>query len=210
VAALGLAAGGCALVSGLSDLDVGPETTVDASVDRLTADATKPETSTDAGIDSFVIDASDAGDGSDGAPPCGPVLADAAVIQSTCSSFNPVFNTGALPTGDYSLIQARVYLNTCSGFTSFPASGQLTISGGDAGTYRLDERLVLNGTTTIRSYSAVVKGNAVDVKLLCGPAIGVTSWGLNVSSGGGGGGKATVSFFKDDFITKQRFFWELP
>jgi hypothetical protein len=139
------------------------------------------------------------------------VYADAAVIQSTCSYLNPAFNTGTLTTGNYDLVQLRVYVsNTCNGVASFPASGQLTISGGDAGTYRLDERLVINGTTTIRSYTAVVNGTALDVKLLCGPSINDTSWGLNPSGGGGGGGKADVSFFKDDFLSRYRFFWHLP
>lgn len=197
-------AAGCALVSGLSDLDVGdPSNPIDASVDQA-LDAPKLDGAVEANADAAVFDASppptDAGD----AATCGPPAGDGPVISTSCITGTPLFGTGTIPTGVFDLSTLRFFQTSCTGFVSTTVSGRLVVTA-QGSTLRFDERITMNNQAINRSYEAVVNGNAVDVKLLCGPPITVTSWGLNLTSGGGN--KNAISFVKDDGQTKPRYIW---
>lgn len=195
--------GGCALVSGLSDLDVGETPALIDSGSDARDGSVGLDAAAEAKADVALFDAapppSDAGDG---AVACGPPPGDGPAINTTCIVGTPIFATGALDAGAYDLVQVRVFQNSCNGFVPSSVTGRLVVTVQGSG-YRLDERITTGGVPVTRSYTGVVNGNAMDVKLVCGPSIGTTSWGLNVTTGGGN--KNMITFYKDDI--KTRYFW---
>lgn len=104
----------------------------------------------------------------------------------------------------YDLTALRFFQTSCTGFVSTTVSGRLVVTA-QGSTLRFDERITTNNQAINRSYEAVVVGNAVNVKLLCGPPITASSWGLSLASGGGN--KSSISFVKDDGQTKPRYVW---
>ena len=198
---------GCALVSGLSDLDVGPSSVTDAAID----------VKTDAGFDAIALDAPVALDARDGeagtvvdaakdadAGACPVSGADPAAVQSTCTTGNPIFAAGAIPAGTYALTMIREFPQTCTGSVPVSATGLLLVAV-QGSLYALEERLTINGVTTSRHYTATVSGTTMTVALTCGPAIPSNQWQLNVSAGTGG--KTSLVVYKTSPPTDQRFFW---
>ncbi len=208
VVCLAMASGlaGCALVSGLSSLDVGEGTTVaDASVDR------RPDVATvDASTVDVVVDAAgeaEAGpvDAGIDAPSCGALLGGSATFATACTGVNPVFNNGALTPGSYELYALRDYGGNCGSFVSQQVAGRLVITNlGQK--YRLDELIVTNGVPEARSWEAVVNGSALDVTQLCGTPVNDKSWGINVVPPTDGG-VGTLLYFKDDGVKQLRYYW---
>lgn len=198
--------GGCALVSGLSSLDVGDAApVVDASVDRA-ADVGPKETGT--------VDVVDSGGGTEAAPPidagvdapsCGTLLGGSATFASACTGVNPVFNTGTLTPGSYELYALRDYGGNCGSFVSQQVAGRLVITNlGQK--YRFDELIVADGIPEARSWEVVVSGSALDVTQLCGTAVADKSWGLNVIPPTDGG-VGTLLYFKNDGVKQLRYYW---
>lgn len=196
---------GCALVSGLSDLDVAPSPVADASIDVVKGDASGDAPALDVALpdvrdaDALPDAAKDADAGA-----CAVPGADPTTVQTTCTTGSPVYAAGSIPTGTYSLTQLREFPQTCNGYVPLSATGLLVVAG-QGSQYAIEERLTINGVTTSRYYTGTVSGTTMTVTVVCGPSVPSNQWQLNV--GAGGGGKASLVVYKTSPPTDQRFFW---
>lgn len=202
-----LLASGCALVSGLSSLDVGE--TLDSGKDGTTIEA-----AVESGLDASIVDAPtdrdadapppvDAGKDADAAAACSVVGSDPLPFASVCTTANPIFQYTPIPAGTYELTSLREYLSTCNGYVPLQVTGVLNVVPSGP-TYVLHERITINGTSTSRSYNANVSGTTMNVTVTCGPSITTTAWPLYINTQGG---KTTISVLKPDFTVDQRFIW---
>lgn len=207
VASSGVA--GCALVSGLSDLDVATQAVVDASTDSGSDGGTDGPTALDGARDADaggfdVVPLPDAGKDADAAPGCTVLGSDPTAVTTTCTTGSPFFSAGALPTGTYWLTQVREFPATCNGYQAVSATGLLLVAA-QGSLFMLEERLTIGGVTTSRHYTATMNGTTMTVALTCGPAIPSNTWQLNLSQGSNG--KTTFVVYKTSPPVDQRFFW---
>ncbi len=208
VAPLVLVAAGCAVVSGLSSLDIGAGldgALVDASVDAKGEAAIVDAKSdvADAKLDADASPSVDAGIDANDAGSCPVVGTDPAAVQSVCVTGTPIFAAGTIPAGTYALTQVREFSTTCNGYVPLSVSGVLNIAV-QGSTYQLQERLTINGVVSQRNYTATVNNTNMTVTLVCGPAIQSNLWQLNVSAQGG---KTQFIALKQGTPYDQRFFW---
>ncbi len=195
---------GCALVSGLSDLDVGDapldaaaDAARDVAPDRL-VDATA-DVSTDAGSEADAP--SDAPADVTDAATCTVSGSDFSTITSTCIAANPNFQGGTIPSASYALTDLYELKGSCSGYVAFTASGRLNVQV-QGGTFTIEERVTINGVPTERRYTGTVSGSTMTLTQLCGPAA-PTKWQLYVDVVAG---KTLVLALKAGQPT-QRFYW---
>jgi hypothetical protein len=196
--------GGCALVSGLSDLDVGSTPVVDASVDVVDAAA---DALSDKNVVPFdaappPVDASK--DVVDAASTCAVTGTDPTPFPSQCSTGTAALQAGTIPSSTYYLASVREFPPDCTGYVAKTVTGSLYITSVGS-TYAIQERLSINGVVTSRYYTATVSGTTMTVALVCGPPIPSTQWALFVSNQGG---KTQLVVLKPTQPYDQRFFWQ--
>jgi hypothetical protein len=201
-------AAGCALVSGLSGLDVGGNDAAvafDASVDvKPKLDAAPPDGAADGATDAVAPPPIDAAADVTDVGPCAVSGPDPAPIQTSCVTGKPIFAAGTIPSGTYSLVILREFASSCGGFNPVPASGLLKITALGGSAYTLQERVTVNGVVTQRYYDATVSGTTMTVSLKCGPPILSKLWELNVSVVGG---KTQFVAYQQGSPNDLRYFW---
>jgi hypothetical protein len=196
--------GGCALVSGLSSLEVGyaPE---DAAIAETSVDASR-EADADADVtDPFDADASnDAGDADADADAstCTVTGSNGSNIVSQCVTGNPIFQQGFIPPTSYTLTSLHDLKSGCNNYQPVAASGRLNVAT-QGSTYVLEERITIDGVTTERRYTATMANDAFKVTLTCGPPIATSQWPIYV---GTMGGKTVIAVLKTA-PSPQRFYW---